>query len=125
MKKDVDGELTQRTVRGRYQAWFGRGDRGTLPGRTIASDDDHYPSASEGAGMSKTVLMGIGVGIGLVLLLLAALSYGNAASWGGLGRDGAAVGYTLVGFFLTIAGLGAILATLNHNLRAAGRPAAH
>lgn len=122
MKKNTGSEGTFRTVRGRYQDWFGAGDRGFLPGRTVVSDDDFYdrPGAGDGGGeMSKMVLMAIGGGIGVVLLALAALSFVNAGQWADIARDGAGVGYGLVGFFLVIAGLGGILATFNHLFRAA------
>lgn len=125
MKKHTGNEGTLGTVRGRYQDWFGRGDRGSLPGRTVADDYDHPGGGAGGGEMSKMVLLGIGVGTGVVLLALAALSFVNAGQWGEIARDGAAVGYALVGFFLVIAGLGAIIATWNHLYRAAAHPAGH
>lgn len=126
MKKHTGSEGTFGTVRGRYQDWFGAGDRGFLPGRTVGNDDYERPGSGAGGGeMSKMVLLAVGVGLGLMLLALAALSISNAAAWGDIARDGAAVGYALVGFFLTIAGLGAIFATWNHLFRAAGRSAHH
>ena len=67
--------------------------------------------------MGRTVFAAIGIGIGAILLLLAIFAFVTAANWGALDRDGAAVGYTVVGFFLTLAGIGGILATYNHNFR--------
>lgn len=67
--------------------------------------------------MERTVFAAIGIGIGAILLLLAIFAFVTAARWGSLGQDGAAVGYALVGFFLTLAGIGGILATYNHNFR--------
>lgn len=125
MKKQTGNEGTFRTVRGRYQDWFGAGDRGSLPGRTIADDDDDPRVGAGGGEMSRTVLLAVGVGLGLALLALAALSFANAAEWGDIARDGAAVGYALVGVFLLIAGLGAIVATWNHLFRAAVTPGGH
>lgn len=124
MKKNTGSEGTFGTVRGRYKDWFGAGDRGFLPGRTEGNDDYERPGAGGGE-MSKMVLLAVGVGLGLTLLALAVLSGTNAGRWGAIDRDGAAVGYSLVAFFLTIAGLGAIFATYNHLFRAAGRSAHH
>ena len=81
-----------------------------------------YVPAHEEADMGRTVFAAIGIGIGLVLLLLAVLAFVTAAKWSGLHRDGAAVGYTVVGFFLTLAGLGGIISTYNHNFRVLTRP---
>lgn len=67
--------------------------------------------------MGKNVFAAIGVVIGLLLLALAAQSFLSAYRWAELARDGAATGYTVVGFFLLLAGAGGILATLNHNFR--------
>jgi len=72
--------------------------------------------------MSRLVFTAIGVGIGFVLLLLAVYAFFTASYWSGFGRDGAAVGYTLVGVFLLIAGGGGIIATWNHNFRVLVRP---
>jgi hypothetical protein len=67
--------------------------------------------------MGKNTSAAIGVVIGLLLLVLATLSFLNAYRWAELARDGAATGYTVVGFFLVLAGAGGIIATLNHNFR--------
>ena len=80
-----------------------------------------YVPAPQEADMGRTVAAAIGIGIGAILLLLAIFAFVTAANWGGIGQDGAAVGYTLVGFFLTIAGVGGILATYNHNFRVLNR----
>jgi len=124
MKTNTGSEGTFGTVRGRYKDWFGAGDRGFLPGRNVGNDDYERPGAGGGE-MSKMVLLGVGVGLGVMLLALMALAFTNAGRWAAIDRDGAAVGYSLVGFFLTIAGLGAIVATWNHLFRAAGRSAHH
>ncbi len=67
--------------------------------------------------MSKVVLTVIGVGIGLTLLVLAGIAFWTAAWWSDFERSGAVVGYSVVGFFLTIAGLGAVIGTWNHIFR--------
>lgn len=76
-----------------------------------------YVPEPHGADMSNKVFAAIGFGIGALILLLAILAFSTAAKWNGLGRDGAYVGYLLVGFFLTLAGVGGILSTWNHNFR--------
>lgn len=119
------GERTFDTVRERYQGWFGSGRSRRLPGRDVSYGDENWDADTSGENMSKVVLLGIGVVIGLVLLGLAALSFATAAKWEGYARDGAFVGYSVVGFFLVVAGLGSIIATWNHFGRAAKRPAAH
>lgn len=126
MKKIDTGDSTQETVRARYQQWFGKGRR-PLPGRAVHDGSEYWDEteASGGGEMSRLVLMGIGAVIGLTLLALAGLSFLNATKWGDVHRDGAAIGYTLVGIFLTIAGLGALIATWNHNFRVVGSAPAH
>jgi len=84
-----------------------------------------YVPATEEADMGRTVVAAIGIGIGVILLILAAIAFVSAARWDGLNREGAAVGYLLVGFFLTIAGVGGILSTYNHNFRVLARPGGH
>lgn len=119
------GERTFETVRGRYQGWFGSGRDRRLPGRDVSRGDEGWDDDASGENMSKAVLLGIGVVVGLGLLALAALSFATAAKWNGYAREGAFVGYTVVGLFLVVAGLGSIVATWNHHARAANRPAAH
>lgn len=76
-----------------------------------------FVPAPQESDMGRTVYAAIGIGIGVVLLILAVVSFVTAAKWDDLGGDGAAVGYTLVGFFLCLSGIGGILATYNHNFR--------
>ena len=85
----------------------------------------YSPAPATGSDMEKTIGMAIGLGIGALLLLLAGLSAYTASRWSGVGYNGATVGYTVVTFFLLLAGIGGILATLNHNLRVVGRPGGH
>lgn len=76
--------------------------------------------------MSKTVFAAIGVGLGLMLLGLAGYTLFVAARWGAEDLTGASTGYAIVAFFLAIAGIGGIAATLNHNYRVlAQRTARH
>jgi hypothetical protein len=84
-----------------------------------------YTPEPQNTDMGKNVSAAIGVVIGLLLLALAALSFHSAYVWAELARDGAATGYTVVGIFLAIAGLGGIIATLNHNFRVLAPGARH
>lgn len=118
------GDRTFDTVRARYKDWFGK-ERRPLPGRDVWDGSEYWDTEPSGGEMSRMVLMGIGLVVGLVLLGLAALAFVTAAAWNGYARDGAFVGYMLVGFFLTIAGVGCIAATWNHNFRVVNRPAHH
>jgi hypothetical protein len=119
------GDRTFETVRARYKDWFGGGPR-RLPGRDVHEGAEYWEETDASGGeMSRMVMMGIGAALGLALLGLAGLSFATAAAWDDYARDGAFLGYMLVGIFLTIAGLGAILATWYHNFRVVGGPAAH
>lgn len=76
-----------------------------------------YTPPEEGDDMGRTLVAGIGFGIGALLLLLAAWAFAVASKWSGLDREGAAVAYTVIGFFLVLSGGGGIIATWNHNFR--------
>lgn len=69
--------------------------------------------------MGKYIFTAVGLGIALLLLILAGLSFWTAGEWAGYARNGATVGYTLVGIFLLIAAIGGAWATVNHNFRVA------
>ncbi|HEX8831983.1 MAG TPA: hypothetical protein VF705_12495, partial [Longimicrobium sp.] len=69
--------------------------------------------------------LGVGVGTGALLLGLAAIAYYASTTWAGIDRSGSALAYALVGIFLTIAGLGASLGTLNHIFRVLRAPGGH
>jgi hypothetical protein len=112
MSPRSDGDdTTKRSVRDRYTAYREANPRQrsrsaiTLP---VPSDD-----------VLRLVGTAVGVVTGLGLLALALVAFGAARNWGAVDRDGAAVAYGLTAFFLTVAGLGAIVATLNHNFRVA------
>ena len=107
---------TYGSIARRYDEWLRiRGDRPTpdrqLPPARPYTPEPHKPD------MGKNISAVIGVAIGLLLLVLSGLSFLNAYRWVELARDGAATGYTVVGFFLFLAGAGGIIATLNHNFR--------
>lgn len=72
--------------------------------------------------MSRTIQAGIGFAIALAILALAAYAFSTAGYWADHGRDGAQTGYTVVGVFLSIAGIGGALAVWNHNFRVLVRP---
>lgn len=110
-RKSLNAGSTFETVRRRYDEW----QQMKPPVQRRARPQPSGPTT--GSTMSKMILTGIGVGTGLVLLVLAGLSFWAAASWGGYAHQGASTGYTVVGVFLTIAGIGGALATWNHNFR--------
>jgi hypothetical protein len=82
-----------------------------------------YVPQREDSDMGRMVFAAIGIGIGVLLLGLAVASFVTASQWSDLNRGGAAVGYTVVGFFLALAGVGGILSTYNHNFRVLTRTA--
>lgn len=110
---------TYESIRDRYDEWIHIRSSKPLVARPsrAALAPTSTPEPAPASTMGKTVLMAIGVGIGALLLLLAVVAFVVAGFWGGLDRAGAQVGYLVVGAFLVIAGVGGILATLNHNLR--------
>jgi hypothetical protein len=110
-------ERTEDTVRARYRAW---------------ADANPRPRGVSAIGMPEvsdsTVRMAgtaTGVLVGLLLLVLAVTAFVAARSWASIDRGGAMVAYNLTGIFLTIAGLGCIVATLNHVFGVLARPPAH
>lgn len=114
MKRD---ESTYGRIRQKFDEWKEiQASRPATP-RVLPPQRPYTPEPATGSEMGKTIFNAIGVGIGALLLLLAILAFVNAAKWGDFARGGAFVGYTVVGLFLTIAGIGGIAATLNHNLR--------
>jgi len=112
-----DPDRTEDTVRARYRAWA---DANPRPRGPTAIG---MPEVSEGTVRMTAVAVGIVVGLGL--LLLAATAFTASRSWGTIDRGGAVVAYFLTGTFLTIAGVGCIWATLNHNFRVLAGPPAH
>jgi len=115
-------ERTYGKVSRKYDEWVAQ-EESRPPREYLRRTEPYIPPDTRGdTDMSRMVQAAIGVGIGVVLLALAGFAFMTAARWGGLGRDGAQVGYTLVGIFLVIAGAGGIAATLNHNFRVLTAP---
>lgn len=115
---------TYQGVRKKYEDWVEIQKSKPLiarPRRVQTYSHEPQPSSE----MGKTVFAAIGFGIGGLLLLLAVLAFVTAARWASLDGEGAAVGYTLVGIFLIIAGTGGIAATYNHNFRVLSPNRAH
>jgi len=118
-------EATYGQVRGKYDAWRDRDARGSVRTRVRHDNEQHPQPSPDRSDMSRLVFAGIGFGIGVVLLGLAAYAFSAASYWGSFGRDGAQVGYSLVGFFLLVAGIGGIAAVYNHNFRVLVNPPEH
>lgn len=118
MKRDED---TYGGIRRKYDEFLQIQSEKPVLQRVLAAPRPFQPETRTRPDMGRIVFTAIGVGIGAVLLALAAFSFYVAAKWGGYALNGAATGYTIVGFFLALAGLGGIAATLNHNFRVLGR----
>jgi hypothetical protein len=115
MKKAQPGDRTDASIKERYQGWRSENPAPASESALSFRDGLPVPELSEETG--RVVFTVIGVGIGLLLLALSALAFRTAAGWAAVGRDGAQVGYILVGCFLLIAGLGGIISAYNHNYR--------
>lgn len=111
------GEPTYDSVRGRYQAWA---QSNPQPQSPSAIGMPEIPES-----VARLAGIAVGLGTGLLLLALAATAFVASNSWGNIDRGGAVVAYFLTGCFLTVAGLGCITATLNHNFRVLAGPPAH
>lgn len=112
------GETTYGSVRERYRQWSANR---TQPRSGSAIGMPEIPESAV-----RMLALAVGVGTGVFLLALAGVAYYAAGTWSEIARGGAAVAYALTGIFLTVAGLGCILATLNHLFRVlAGPPPAH
>lgn len=114
MKRD---EGTYGRIRDKFEEWEEIQAHRPPPPRVVAPPRTYTPEPATGSDMGKTLFSAIGFGIGAVILLLGVLALANAAKWAGYARDGAAVGYAVVGLFLLISGIGGIAATWNHNFR--------
>lgn len=112
-----DPGRTEDTVRARYREWA---DANPRPRGPTAIG---MPDVSEGT--VRLLSTAVGVMTGLGLLALAVTAFVASRSWGTIDRGGAVVAYFLTGAFLTIAGVGCIAATLNHNFRVLAGPPAH
>jgi hypothetical protein len=112
-----DAGDTGRTVKERFAAYDEANPR--TRGRTALK----IPVLSDAA--ERVVGMAAGFGIGTILLVLALVAATAARSWAAVDRSGAVVGYSIVTLFLTLAGLGAIIATWNHAFRVIPGDAPH
>jgi hypothetical protein len=113
MKRD---ENTYGGITRKFDAWR-EGEKGKPAPPRMRSNRPYVHQRYENSHMGKTVFAAIGIGIGLVLLVLSLLAFLNANSWSQFDRSSAVVGWSVVGFFLLVAGLGAIISTWNHNFR--------
>lgn len=110
---DDQGADTFDTVNRRFEQWDETRER--KPYRR-----SRRPVEAKSAGTSdrsRYIFAAIGIGIGLTLLALALVAFYTAWQWNNVARDGATTGYLVVGFFLTIAGLGGVISSWNHNFR--------
>ncbi|MBD0319031.1 MAG: hypothetical protein ICV87_01760 [Gemmatimonadetes bacterium] len=114
-----DGESSYKSVSDRFDSWSAANPR---PKSKSALG---FPEVNIPEGVVRTLALAVGLGVGALLLVLAATAYYASSTWGAVDRSGAALAYALVGLFLTIAGLGASLGTLNHIFRVLRAPAAH
>lgn len=113
---------TYGSIANRYDAWIESEARGPVRPRLRRSPDDDFsysPAYQGNPDMTRTVHAAIGIGLGLALLALAVIAFSRASYWASFARSGAQVGFTLIGIFLSIAGVGGIIATWNHNFRVA------
>lgn len=120
MKRDRG---TYDSVRDKYDEFLEIQANKPVLQRTLPPQRPFSPDTAPENDMGKNVFAAIGVGIGVVLLALAAYSFYVANVWGDGGMTGASTGYAIVAFFLAVAGIGGIAATLNHNYRVLARPA--
>lgn len=116
---DESGEQTYAKVHAKFEEWEDNRPpprrRRFVPSRALVSE-----------GVERAAYAAVGIGISLLLLLLSATAFYAAYTWAGIARNGALVGYTVVGFFLLVAGLGGAIATWNQVYRLPNqRPAAH
>jgi hypothetical protein len=112
-----DGESTMRTVRDRADGLDVERPR-RFSGTAIS-----MPEIPEHIARPMSLL--VGLGIGALLLVLAVTAFVAMRSWGEIGRSGAVTAYGLTAFFLTVAGLGCTIATLNHHFNVLRSDASH
>lgn len=122
MKRD---ESTYGKVSDQYQEWLEIQAEKPARAEAYPPPRPYTPEPEGGSDVARYLFASIGFGLALVLLALAVWAFATAADWAGVARDGAFVGYTLVGVFLCIAGIGGIAAVWNHNFRVLTRPASH
>ncbi len=118
MKRD---ESTYGGISRKFDEWR-EGEKHRPEPPRVRSDRPYVHQRYEPSDMGKNVFAAIGIGIGVVLLVLSLLAFLNANSWSQFDRESAVVGWSVVGFFLLVAGLGAIISTWNHNFRVLANP---
>ncbi|HET6230795.1 MAG TPA: hypothetical protein VFE05_12050 [Longimicrobiaceae bacterium] len=124
MSRDSEeGLRVQGTVRDRYREWREQNPAPEPESAMSFSEGLPLPELSEATG--RVVFTAVGALIGLFLLVLAGTAFAAARSWGEIDRGGAWVGYGASALFLTIAGLGGIVASYNHNYRVMTRAPEH
>lgn len=118
-------QQTYGRIREKYEAWVE--NEANRPERDRLRRVDPAPVVTyrESSDMSRLISAAIGIGLGVLLLALAGYAFYTASYYGSFERAGAQTGYTLVGVFLIIAGVGGIAATWNHNFRVLTRGSNH
>lgn len=114
-----DGDSSYKSVSDRFDSWSAANPR---PKSKSALG---FPDVNIPEGVIRAIALAVGLGVGALLLVLAATAYYASATWSAIDRSGAGLAYALVGVFLTIAGLGAALGTLNHIFRVLRSPGGH
>jgi hypothetical protein len=122
MKRDRG---TYDSVRDKYDEFLDIQSRKPVLQRAPVPQRAFVPDSGPDQDMLKTVFAAVGVGISVMLLALSGYSVYVAMRWGAEGLTGASTGYAMVAFFLAVAGIGGIAATLNHNYRVLARTGAH
>ncbi|HEU0013161.1 MAG TPA: hypothetical protein VFQ45_05730 [Longimicrobium sp.] len=115
-RRDELADDTFGTVRDRYRQWSTANPRPRGPSAI------GMPELPESA--VRLLGTAVGMGTGALLLALAALAAYAAGTWADT-RPSAQVAWTIVAFFLTLAGLGAIIGTWNHFQRVLRRGPDH
>ena len=116
-------ERTYGRIRDKYDEYVDiRASKPERPRPTREVEQRSYTPESGSHDMGRTVFAAIGIGIGFLLLVLSGTAFYAASTWADVGRDGASTGYTIVGFFLLLAGVGGMIATWNHNYRVLAQP---
>jgi len=119
LRHGPDGDSSYGSVKDRFDNWSAANPR-PRSRSALGIPDIDIPE-----GVVRGIALAVGVGTGALLLALAAVAYYASGTWGDIERSGSALAYLLVGIFLTIAGLGASLGTLNHVFRVLRSPGGH
>lgn len=109
---------TYQRVRGKYDDWSDANPP-KRSGSALAWPEEGLPIPELSERTARVVFTAVGLGIGVLVLALAVVAFVASRSWAEIDRGGATTGYALPVLFLTVSGLGCILATLNHQFRVA------